>query len=110
MNCSQFIWPLAFMLVALVCVRQFFQDVRPIFVNVVKGVATQAQSNAAAYALAIGFGLSASLATLADQATALDWPYVAAFAKVIQPFVAGCVAYATQNKFVAPKPPENPSP
>lgn len=96
------VWPLAFVLIALLVLHRFFSDVRPIFVTVVQGVTKNAQSNAPAYAMAIGFGLSASLMALATEAEKLGWLYVAASAKVLNPFIAGCVAYATQNKFIDP--------
>lgn len=93
------VWPLCFLLVALCALRKVEQDVRPIFIAVSQGVAKQASGNAGAYAMAIGFGLSASLMATAEQADKLGWVYLAAAAKILNPFIAGCVAYATQNKF-----------
>jgi hypothetical protein len=107
------VWPLSFVLIALLALHRFFSDVRPIFVTVVQGVTKNAQSNAPAYAMAIGFGLSASLMALATEAEKLGWLYIAAGAKVLNPFIAGCVAYATQNKFIdpsAPPPEKKPNP
>lgn len=95
---------LVFLMVLLV-LRQVRSDVQPIFTNVIGGVAAGAKSNAAAYAIAIGFGLSGSLQIASDEATKLGWLILAAGCKVAQPFVAGCVAYATQNKFRAPETP-----
>lgn len=95
---------LVFLFVLLV-LRQVRSDVQPIFTNVIGGVAAGAKSNAGAYAMAIGFGLSASLQVAADEGTKLNWLIFAAACKITQPFVAGCVAYATQNKFGKDVPP-----
>lgn len=99
---------LVFLFVLLV-LRQVRSDVQPIFTNVIGGVALGAKSNAAAFAMAIGFGLSASLQVATDEATKLNWVILAAACKVTQPFIAGCVAYATQNKF-SPSPSPAPAP
>lgn len=102
------IWPLFLFLLALLVLRQIKEDVRPIFVNIVSGVAKNAQSNAPAYAIAIGFGLSACIAAFIDVFQSLDavklhalsWhQYAALWAKVLNPFVVSVLAYATQNKF-----------
>lgn len=102
------VWPLAFMLLVLVITRQFFQDVRPIFVSVVNGVAKDAQSNARAYAIAILFGLSASFSAFWDVFHSLDstslaamsWhAYFALWTKVLNPFIVAILAYATKSDF-----------
>jgi len=99
----QKIWPFIPLLLAVflfwLAVR-IRNDVQPIVVNVINGVARQAGTNAVPCAIAIGFGLSASLEALAEQATALHWLLIAAGCKVVQPFIVAVLAYATQNGFV----------
>lgn len=96
--------------VFLVATRRIASDVRPIFVNVINGVATSAGSNATAYAIAIMFGLSASMSAFYDVFNSLDaqtlrlmsfHQYFALWAKVLNPFIVAVLAYATQNKFKA---------
>lgn len=96
------------MLTVLVITRRLASDLRPIFTNVVGGVAKSAQSNAPAYAIAILFGLSASLSAFIDvfkelsasALSAMSWhQYATLWAKVLNPFIVAVLAYATQNKF-----------
>ncbi len=103
------VWPLTFLLLALCVLRKVEQDVRPIFVAVTRGVAVQAGNNAAAYATAILFGLTAAASAFIDVFQALDaaslyalsWhQYAALWVKVANPFFVAILAYATQNKFV----------
>lgn len=112
-NLLPYIWPLVALLAFSIAIRKVANDVRPIFVNVVDGVAKSASSNAQAYAIAIMFGLSASLSAFYDVFSQMDakafsemtWhQYLAAWSKVLNPFCVAILAYATQNKFVAPPP------
>ena len=70
---------------------------RPVVVKMVEGLATKADSNAMAFGLAMGYGLSASLSALAEQATALNWLILAALAKVINPFIVGVLAFTARS-------------
>lgn len=108
-NLLPFVWPLVALLAFLVVSRKVASDVRPIFINVVDGVAKAAGSNAQAYAIAILFGLSASLSAFYDVFSQLDnkafaemtlHQYAALWSKVLNPFCVAILAYATQNKFV----------
>lgn len=103
------VWPLTFLLIALCVLRKVEQDVRPIFVAVTRGVAVQAGNNAAAYATAILFGLTAAASAFIDvfqamdaaKLTALSWhQYATLWVKIANPFFVAILAYATQNKFV----------
>lgn len=99
----QQIWPFIPLLLAVFLFWAAYsirRDVQPIMVNVIGGVAKSAGTNAVACAIAIGFGLSASLEALSEQATALHWLLIAAFCKVANPFIVAVLAYATQNGFV----------
>lgn len=105
---SSLVWPLVVLLIALVVLRQIREDVRPIFVQVVNGVAQSAGSNAPAYAIAVLFGLSASMSAFVDvfkelnreAILAMSWhQYLVCWAKVFNPFIVAVLAYATQNKF-----------
>lgn len=107
----QVIWPLTFLLLMLVGLRQVRNDVNPILKSVIAGLTTDASRNAKQYAIAIGFGLSASLSAFVDVFKELDsaailamgWhQYAAAWAKVAAPFVVAVLAYATQSNFKSP--------
>lgn len=102
-----FAWPLVVVLVLLIVLRKIESTVNPVIVSVVSGLAKQASSNALAYGLAIGYGLSASLQALAEQAVLLNWPYVAAFARVFNPFVVAMLAFAA-NGNIQPTAPKQP--
>lgn len=94
---APFAWPLLVLLLLLVILRKIESTINPIVVSVVNGLANQASGNALTYGLMIGYGLSASLSSLADQATILGWPVVAAMAKVVGPFVTAMLAFAAKN-------------
>ncbi len=102
--------PLAILLIGLLVFRRADAVVQPIVVNVVNGLAKQASTNALTYGLMIGYGLSASLQALADQATILHWLVIAALAKVCSPFITAMLAFAAKNdlggsaKSVTPSP------
>ena len=105
---APFAWPAVVALVLLYLLRRVSARVDPIVINVVNGIASQAQSNALTYGLMIGYGLSASLQSLAEQATLLHWLVVAAIAKVINPCIVAMLAFAAKSdltgKAVPPKP------
>jgi hypothetical protein len=88
---NSLVWPLCFLLVALIVLKQLREDVRPIFVNVVAGVAKNAQGNALFYAMAMMIGTLSSLQALADVAREFHWVYVEAIAKILQPGLAAVV-------------------
>ncbi|HUD74524.1 MAG TPA: hypothetical protein VMQ76_05580 [Terracidiphilus sp.] len=110
------VWPLTFLLIVLVFMRQASEEVRPIVRGVVTGIAKNATSNASAYAIAFAFGLSASISAFIDvfkdltsaALGGLSWhQYAVMWAKVLNPFVVAILAYATQNGF---KPQQSPLP
>lgn len=103
LDLAPFAWPLVVALVLLYLLKRVSNEVQPIVVNVVNGLAKQAQSNALGYGLAIGYGLSASLQSLAEQATLLHWVVVAAMAKVINPCIVAMLAYAAKSE-ISPRP------
>jgi hypothetical protein len=82
--------------------------VSPLFKTVVGGLTQDAGRNAKEYAIALGFGLSASLSAFWDVFSRLDatslgamsWhQYAALWSKVANPFIVAVLAYATQNNF-----------
>ena len=102
------IWPLCFLLVALLALHHVREPVRPIIAGIVSGLTKHATANAPAYAIAIGFGLSASLASFidvfqtmtSDKIAALSYhQYGALVAKCLNPFIVAILAYATQSRF-----------
>lgn len=99
---APFIYWLSAVLFLLICLWRIESTVKPIVVNVVNGLAVNAGSNAMTYGLMIGYGLSASLSSLADQATILHWVIVAALAKVVGPFVTAMLAFAAKNNIGGP--------
>ncbi len=105
LDISPFAWPLVVALVLLYLLNKVSNEVRPIVVNVVAGLAGQAQNNALTYGLMIGYGLSASLQSLAEQATLLHWFVLAAFAKVVNPCIVAMLAFAAKSDITTAKPP-----
>lgn len=91
------VWPLTFLLLALVVLRRIEQDLRPVFRNVVAGVATNAQTNALRYAMALMLASLATMQSLADVARDMHWIYVEAFAKIATPALAAIVAFVSPS-------------
>jgi hypothetical protein len=105
---SHFVWPLTLLLLALVVLHQVREELRPITRSMVGALSQAAARNATQYAIALAFGLSASLAAFVDvfselgvaDLSALSWhQYAALWAKVMNPFVVATLAYATQSNF-----------
>lgn len=108
-----YVWPLTILLVALLVLRQVREEMKPVFNSIIGGLSKNAQSNATQYAIAIGFGLSASMSAFYDvfndltsaNLTALSWhQYAALWTKVLNPFIVAVLAYATQSNFTTKKP------
>lgn len=91
------IWPLSFLLLALIVLRRIETDLRPVFRNVVSGVAANAQSNALRYAMAMMLASVASMQALGDVARDMGWKYVEVFAKVAQPALAAVVGFVIKS-------------
>lgn len=88
------VWPLCFILISLVLLRQVRNDVvRPIFDGMTVTLAKQASTNAVAWGVGIMMGLLGSLQALGEVAQQMHWVYFAAFAKVLQPGLAAIVSY-----------------
>lgn len=85
--------PLVFALLMIVLARKFANDLRPVFNNVVAGVAKNAQSNALQYALGMALACLSSMQALAEVATQFGWIYVAATAKIVGPGLGTLVAF-----------------
>lgn len=92
-DASSIVWPLSFILIALILLRQLRDDVHPIFVGMVGSLAKQSSNNAVAWAVGIMMGLLGSLEALGEVAQQMHWLYLAAFAKVLQPGLAAIVSY-----------------
>lgn len=103
---SSIIWPLTFILIALFILRQFRENVQPIVNGMVQTLAKQSTSNAVAWAVGLMMGTLASLQALGEVAQQMHWYYLAAFAKVLQPGLAGIVAYIMASP--TQKPPSPP--
>ncbi len=102
------VWPLAFILVTLLFVRQLRTDASPIIKGVITGLSVNATRNASQYAIALLFGVSASCSAFIDVFAKLDvaawgaisWhQYATLWVRVANPFFVAILAYATQNGF-----------
>lgn len=100
------IWPLAFLLVAFLILKQVKDDVRPIFTAMMGPITKQAQTNAIAWALGMALGVLSSLSALTEVAQQMHWVYVAIACKVLGPGLATIVALVKQSP-VAPTPPSS---
>jgi len=92
-SANSLVWPLCFLLLSLVLLRQLREDVRPIFRGMVGSLATQSSKNATAWALGMMVGTLGSLQALGEVADKMQWPYVSAFAKILQPGLAAVLGY-----------------
>lgn len=98
------VWPLVFLLLALFVLRKVEADLRPVFTNVVAGVAKNAQSNALQYAMGMALACLSSMQALAEVATQFGWIYIAAGAKIVGPGLGTLIA------FMKPSPAQPPPP
>lgn len=102
------VWPLTFLLLALIVLRKVGDDMRPVFVGVVGGVAQNAKQYSLMYAMGALYATGSSLQALGEVATSFQWIYVAAFAKVAQPGVIAIIAYVTKPPAITQVAPTNP--
>lgn len=105
-QCFPLVWPLTFLLLALIIIRKIGDDMRPVFVGVVGGVAQNAKQYSLMYAMGALYATGASLQALGEVATQFEWVYVAAFAKVAQPGVIAIIAYVTKPPAITQVTPE----
>lgn len=98
---SSLLWPLTVILILLVVLREAWEELRPIFVSMVNGLAKSAAANANLVGLALLFGVSASLSAFWDVFHALDrkslmemsWhQYLSLWTKVWNPFIVAFLA------------------
>jgi hypothetical protein len=85
---NSLVWPLCFLLVALMVLKKLGDDVRPIVRGIVIGLSTKAQSNAVQWATLIAVATLGSMDALKDVARANGWVFVEAFAHIASPFIA----------------------
>lgn len=97
MAANSLVWPLCFVLIALLILRKVEQDVHPIVTGMVSGLAAQSGKHAAAWAMALLMASAASCQALSEVATELGWVYVAALAKVLQPGLVAVIAYVIRS-------------
>lgn len=90
------VWPLCFLLVALLVLRHIKHSLEPIVTGMTGTLKVQATKYAMAWALAMMYASAASLQALGEVATSLGWIYVAAFAKVTQPAVVAVIAFVNK--------------
>ena len=107
------VWPLCFLLIALLILRQIKDEVKPIFSGMVKTLAIQSQRNALAWALGMMLGTVASLQAVVEVANQYHWLYIGAAAKILQPGLTAVIGFITKSPFTSPQgstPPFNPEP
>lgn len=89
---SSIVWPLTFLLIALLILKRIRDDVRPIFRAMVDPLAKQAQTNAVAWAIGIMLGIQSSMGALKEVADAMGWIVVANMCKIVGPGLCTIVA------------------
>lgn len=103
---NSIVWPLTALLGWLLLLKKTEDSLRPVFTSIIGGVAKNAGSNAVFYAVAIMFGLSASLSAFIevfqqfDEAAwkAMTWhQYATLWAKVLNPFIVAILAYTRDS-------------
>lgn len=98
------VWPILAIVVACLMLWRVTGDLRPITTSVVNGIAANAQRQSVLYAYGILLALGASLQEVIIVAKDLNFVYVAAIARVLQPAVV--VVIPIVAKYVhAPTPP-----
>jgi hypothetical protein len=99
---SSVVWPLCFLLISLLVLKQVRDDVRPIFRGIIGGLAVRAQNNAVEWAMLLAVATLGSFQSLIDVAHANGWTFVESFSKVAAPFLAGIVAGARISPLTPP--------
>jgi hypothetical protein len=98
--------PLAIVFVGLVIWHQLRKDVHPIFVNIVKGLSVNAQSNAMYFAMLILCGLNAGSPALATAAQKFHWPLTEAVASIASASFSAILAFMIKPPPTSFTPPE----
>lgn len=103
---NSIIWPLTVLLIALFMLRKAEDSLRPVFTQIIGGVAKNAGSNANFYAIALMFGLSSSLSAFVEvfkEMDAAEWQaitwhqYAALWARILNPFFVTILAYTRDS-------------
>ncbi|MBS0328210.1 MAG: hypothetical protein JSR30_00025 [Proteobacteria bacterium] len=88
---NSLVWPLTFLLIALLLLRQVREDLRPIVSGMVGQLATQSQKYAMIWALALLVGFNSSMMALIDEAHKLGWGYLESAARVLAPGIGAVI-------------------
>ena len=104
-----YVWPLAFILVALIVIRKIGDDIRPVASAVIGGVAKNAAQHSLAYAMATILAVLSGLNALAEVSTEFHWTYVVAATKILTPMLATIIAYLTKPPQFTQAAPDVPS-
>lgn len=103
---NSIVWPITAFAMFLVVLRMVEKRTGPIFDSIIGGVAKNAGTNAVFYAIAIMFGLSASLSAFIEVFQQMDeaaWKvitwhqYATLWAKVLNPFIVAVLAYTRDS-------------
>lgn len=90
---NSLVWPLTFIFVSLVVLRQLRDQVAPIFRGMVSSLTVQSSRYAMAWTFAALTATLAALQSLQEVCQQMHWVYIGAAAKVLQPGLAVLVAY-----------------
>lgn len=91
------VWPLTVLTIALVILRKVDAEMRPIVSGMVSGLAAKSARNAENWAMAALMAAAASCQALGEIATDMQWAYVAALAKVMQPGLVAVIAFVMRS-------------
>lgn len=93
----QLVWPLTFLLVALLLLRKMEARINPIVDGITNTLATDATRYATAWMMGAIYAGAASCQALGEVARQFEWIYVEAVAKVLQPGLVAIIAYVTRS-------------
>lgn len=101
------VWPLSFLLVTLIVMRQLREDLNPIFRGMVGTLAVESTQNSFEWMLMILTAVMASLQAIQEVAQQNHWIWLGFLAKVLQPGLGVIVAIGNRmlNRKMNPKVP-----
>lgn len=100
--------PLSIVLIGLVLLRELRQEMRPIFVGMITGLAAQSTTNAVVFGIGLLVFVNGVATAAADEFTKLHWVGLAATAKMLAPGVSGLLGYAVAKAGMKDQPAAGP--
>lgn len=99
------VWPLSFLFITLVIMRQLRNDLSPIFQGMTATLAQQSQKNAMEWSLMLLTALLSSLQAIQEIAQQQHWVWLMFGAKALQPGLGVIVAIGNRMLNKLPPPP-----